>query len=608
MPKYMFGKNSSRSNAQYITADNIELAIKIFNIQELYPEKYVSSKYIKESDYNSALNRYEYVFKKDPKISIHIRYEDSNKKDKFVKEILLSECINVSYNTNRTTHLIEYTSDEKEIEEQKEEKFDIEQAKQLTKINVENKDITQYNKTELRTINDTILYKMKELEQTRYELSVMKRQLEKELNQKVKMLFILETYMGINESVYQLKKGTTADKDEPLSLYQLKLYMDEEIGLWGDEYEGGIDLNSIEEFDKWIIENNRYKKFLYKEQSVCTWQVRRKEKKYSENPFENSLYNQGNFNTYFLIRNGENVYRIWSGVHITEKMFPVIDEYEKILKSESISSWAEDKIKEKHEQYMYGLIAIQGLIERSQIFNEKIKKVNLLKSNGFTDKEINLIRDAEPGTFVTDGKLSWENFLQKHSKNVSLGSRVVITQQYFYNSKEEERWRTYPFYFNRPSNTELYIVEKTKESHPDFMKCYRNSPSFAIYFQSDYYWGDNENPNRKPFRLYENEVINFDTVTIEELEYYERNRLDRSNYLSMLPVIHWMKNLKKEERKLEDEFIKFITGKTEGKYEAEEIRKVIRWWKLKNKWKRDILSDESKAVRMVLKKLKKEEK
>ncbi len=63
-----------------------------------------------------------------------------------------------------------------------------------------------------------------------------------------------------------------------------------------------------------------------------------------------------------------------------------------------------------------------------------------------------------------------------------------------------------------------------------------------------------------PYIFYDDEVINFDGITLEDCDYYYylNNRIGRKNYLEVLPTLHYTRSCKIKEMKLEEEFIKYI--------------------------------------------------
>jgi hypothetical protein len=409
--------------------------------------------------------------------------------------------------------------------------------------------------------------------------------------------------LGIHEEVVQISNGIPASEEELLVLYQSVLYMDEEVGVWEDD---GLDFRDIEMFDEWVVKNHT--KFVNDKKSVRAFRVRRNAKDYGD-VFTNFRFNRENFETYFLIRNGENFYRIYSGVRIHEKMFPSLAEYAEIYEKEK--EWSEERAKEKvqssHEHYLYGLIAIQGLIERTEILGNSLKNsVNLLKPNGLPENKVKLIRDAEREFWLTDGKKTWHEFLSENRKDSTEGTRIVLTRAKIHGDNYESR-RVAPYHpSDPPSLSQIYLIEKIEKSTYSGDFVLRYLPNDRIYDPGT--WEGRLRKRRIPYRFYSDEFVNFDKITIEDCDYYEKNRLEREHYLTILPILHWIKKIKIEEQKLELEFIKLIAGKlnwNETKHKI--IQDEIVHWKLKNKWKRGLMTNDALAVRMILKKLNKME-
>jgi hypothetical protein len=523
-----------------------------------------------------------------------------------VGELSLSEAINVDFQKlipNQTVNLLA-------APESKEESKSTALVEQKSLPIIGNTyQVSILNKVEMRKAHDALKIKEAELEAMRYQMREAIGVLKKELDKKIKAIYMIETYMGINEEVIQLSTGTDAPEEIPLALYQQKLYMDEEIGIWSN---GGIDYKDIDQWDEWIKDN--YATFLYEPKSICAFQVRRTEKGYSDNALVNAIMNESNFKTYFLIRNGTNLYRIWSNVYIDDRMFPAETEYQDIVKRFTDDDYSQRTTKEnlevRHQQYLYGVIAIQGLIERTNIFGTALRsKVNLMKLNEESIKYIKFVRDDEQNNWLTSGEPSWYDFLKANQLTVQKGSRIVIMPKIGWSSSKDDQWRTEPF---RPGSWPSYRCLHTIEEEGD--KTYHGWKFLIRYSSEDDIWtkdfygrySSHTRTKRVPFRLYTSEVMNFDEITVENCDYYRKNRNDRKHYIDMLPVLHWIIEIKKEEKALEEEFVKFLAGQLcwdENRYQ--EIREAIKWWKLKNKWKRAVTKDEAKAVRMILNRLKK---
>ncbi|MDD5650686.1 MAG: hypothetical protein PHF86_09795 [Candidatus Nanoarchaeia archaeon] len=610
--KFCFGRHDIYERHILIEAKNFDHAIKIFKVSVLFPEKYVDPIYVKkdaegcfESDYDSDLSRYSYQFKiPDPKIPI---FDDQ---DKRIGTIGLQECINVDFSQFiPQKNLLEATKIPGKNLENQETLPVITSAESLSRVN---------SKVELRAKHDEIARRKAELEKMMSEMNQAMSILKDELKQKQKIIYIIETYLGLHEEIVQIADGESAPSGTPLSLFQQKLFMDEEVGIWDDSDGQGLDFQDIEQFDKWIAKN--YKTFAYEPLSVVAWQVRRNEKEYSDK-FLNVQFNQWNKQTYFLIRNGSKLYRIWSDISISDLLFPEKNEYVNLVNSEK--RWGEKHVKEKlqrkHENYLYGLIAIQGMIERTDILGTYLREhgVNLMTPRSDMDEHVKFIRDAETEFWIGNGRLGWSEYLKNNRSTIHLGSRICISTQknYFsFSSKDNDRWRCSPFRPSCPPYRDYcYVVESFKSESPK--EYFPEGTSILIrYKPGDTIWDpvtfeEKERKRRVPWYLYSDEVVNFDEVSIEDADYYMKSRIDRKNYLRILPTLFWIRKIKSKEKELEDEFAKMIAGQLKWElndHNKNKIQKAIVWWKLKNKWKRAITIKESTASSMIIRRLKNE--
>jgi len=576
--KYWFGTGSNKS--VHFEAKTLEHAIKLFKAAELFPEQFVDRKFIEEGDYDNDLSMY--VYKLKPGALIFI-YDDNSKK---VGSVLVDECINVDYrNLLPSIPLLEAPT--VKAEESKETLPVIGSEKAVTKIGT---------KVALREAHNELMRKKADLEQLTNEIKDSLDIIKKELKQKQKVLYILELFMGIHEEIIELKEGTSAPENTPLTLFQQVLYMDEEVGIWNDGE--GLDFKSIDKFDEWAVKE--HKRFLHQPKSICVFKVRRKSKDYGD-PFVNMSFNEENKKTYFLIRNGDQLCRIWSDVTISERLFPTKNEYQALYEEWKDWNSVKEKLQDHHESYLYGLLAIQGIIERTEVLGSELRKhINFMRPDGLPDEWIKLIRDDEPEFWITDGKPAWRDYIKTNRATIGIGTRIILsTEEYPFHlnrNKDSDDWRTSPFRPGYPpSRREVYIVDAVEEGK-------YHGRLFIIHYLPKNDW--QERKRKVCFRLYSDEILNFDKITLEDAEYYESNRLYRKDYISLLPTIHWIKLIRKEEQSLEFEFTKLIAGKLGwDEFWYPKIRKEIDHWKLKNKWKRDLTVDEAKAVRMILKKL-----
>jgi hypothetical protein len=145
-------------------------------------------------------------------------------------------------------------------------------------------------------------------------------------------VFNVELYAGLIEEVKLIKDGVPATISEPIHLFQRRAYMDEECLA---EYEtGGMEFKDIKQFDKWLIKPDNLKRLLPFPRCVLAFQVRRYEK-------ERAITNLRQFInitfggikdydklTFLYLRNGDQVFRLNTGIEFGSQLFPDLDRSE----------------------------------------------------------------------------------------------------------------------------------------------------------------------------------------------------------------------------------------------------------------------------------------
>jgi len=585
--RFFFGQ----CNKEVIFAPNIEVAKKMFMASVLYPENLLDdTQCLVYGEYDSTSKVY-LGRKAKPDACIPIFSDDAQ-----VGSILVKECLEFSYDELQatSTRLLQGP----ETPQNAEGTLPVIGSPSLLALD---------NKATLRAKNELIASKLNELEETRRSLQKAVEAIRKEMRAKCRIIAMVETFLGVQEEVHLLRDGMPAPEEEPLYIFQQKLYMDEEMGIYSN---GGIGFEDIGQFDEWVIEN--LETFLHKPKAVCAWQIRRNAKNYTNDTLVNAFMNDQNWNTYWLIRNGERVYRIWSDIRIPNLVYPTEQELNSLLAKYGMydGDYLKNKVENWQDTYVYGMLSLQGMIERTDILGTSLRGVvNFAKPHGIPPNRVVLVRDAEPGQFIGDGKPSWDAFCDANQKAIGVGTRVLLKENIYGNNNN---WRTHPFNASPPKLNEVHTIEAVFNNRDAFDRenntlLFRYMPEEEeeVYRPREY--GDNRWSQRKrrvPYRVYRGEIFNVDDITLDEIEYYLHNRLYRENYLEMLPVLHRARAFKKQEAALEEEFVKLLAsrlGWDEGRYD--EIREAIKWWKLKNKWKRAVTKDEPKAMRMILRRL-----
>lgn len=489
--------------------------------------------------------------------------------------------------------------------------------------------------------------KRKELENIRSKLNNVLETFKIQITRIMRVITSIELYLGIDEEIFQIQEGNKAPLETPITFRQRILYMDEEVANTDDE---GIDFETINLFDEWLLKNDNYKLLLPEEKGVVVLNPRRYEKKYASNDMFANAKNVENRKTYLLIRNGECLYRIFTEkIHIYPRLFPkkteLMDIIKNIEKNESYFSKEEAKKMLEDETYNYKKRALlmQGLIDRTDILHPIQNGISIFKMDE-TPNAFNFIYDDDNNA-LPSGRLSFKEWQKEINSKIYKGSRIIISGYYSeYFSYKDKTYFTHDRlcrYYNNdynipnPPSQGIYEIDHHKEiDHQHILKSKYNSNNGKILRDIDVdtylceyekitnvilynpkdvkYRGWNskeetERKNRLKFKLYDSDtfVLNYDQISLDDINFYLQNRTDRPNYLHMMPLLRTMKKWRLEEIEKEKAFATMIVSNLNNSVTLDNVMKCIEWWKFKNKIKRPIDRDDTKAFRMIIKKLKK---
>jgi len=276
-------------------------------------------------------------------------------------------------------------------------------------------------------------------------------------------IFTVELYCGILEEVEQIAKGTPAPIETPVVIRQQLLYMDEETIF---DYEtGGMDFNKIGKFDEWVVKPQNLERILPEKRGVVAFRVRRNSKDYGEArdlamAWAHMEWKRANEQTYILIRNGENVYRIASDVDFSPRLIPKINEIgaDQFKKIDERLVWDEKdengftkrivtetmitqddvkfddhmkKVENLLKHYNRIVILIQGLLDRSMVFHPHAP-INLRNQKDM-EKWVVLLRDEEMG--LPSNKVDWAGYRNQLNSSIKIGKWICIDSAY------DEKWK-----------------------------------------------------------------------------------------------------------------------------------------------------------------------
>ena len=540
--KYFFGRKEEtngypRLEGVWIEADSLEFAIYKFVYTEDDIYKYLSDYSL--SEYNHDSNKYAIKDGCYDKAKINI-YVETEEDYKLVKTIKVSEFENFNFDdVEKKLSSKGQKADSQEIALLKDDA-----------IKAYSENLPQeFKEGKIKTVKDfndcrnEIERKMLELEKQKQELKLQVAEMEKWLKGKYRIICAYETYLGAKEEVVELI-GEGKTSDEPIHLYQAVRFMDEEYGIVNLERitettyveTDDFDYKNINLFDEWIVKN--YKMFIPSERGIVMWRIKRRGKDYGDR-WENMACNGYNANCYFLIRNGERLYRIFSDVESRDDtMFPTEEQSIQAGKKwNGDEEFDQETFMENILPWKYILIAIQGILDRTDILGTDCQfKTNLIC--GLFDKEkIVLVRDKERKDLIGDNTMpSWRSYLQENRDRTKIGDRIIVTD--LWGSKN---------YYGRATDDSDFIYEH----HMDWRRRWVGIPDRSkVYEIKDYdedwgykilyfeeRWHDDTKRKRTAIWLDKTEFFNISQTTEKDLRYYLNDRREREKYLDMLPKI-----------------------------------------------------------------------
>jgi hypothetical protein len=480
---------------------------------------------------------------------------------------------------------------------------DLEESEQNGMIPVNQKSFyeTTQSLLDIQSKRVAILHKL--IEQRMDALSNVFHKLQEQITKVTRIIGAIELYLGVNEEIVQIQEGTPAPIDTQISLRQMILYMDEEAAILD---RGGIDWTRVEEFDEWLHDKSHLDRIFPEPKGIVVLRASRQDKYNTDNSFYNSSMKDKNLYTYLLIRNGDNLYRVYTNIKMGERFFPTLEEsahIEKLFEEGAKSGYMDDRAEDEKFVAVRNTLLVQGLIDRTEIFLPLAHRIDFFSPETYAPGGvINMIRDDE--LTLPSGKLSFSDWKNKVNSKIDRGSRIFLTDPpywEYYGSKGEcnsNRFTVYQNWYPATPTSGLYTVEEMMEGEKGSTNKFR-----ILYLPNTYVNYYEQRKRRMSFLLYKDDhtVLNYDMISLDDLNYYIENRTDRHNFLTMLPVLIGLKKMRLQEIEDEKKFVTLISNKYGFKEKA--VWKAINWWKYKVIWKRPIRKDDAKAWRMISKKL-----
>lgn len=453
------------------------------------------------------------------------------------------------------------------------------------------------------------------------------------------VIWTVNIYLGRGEEIVQLKEGLPADAEERISVRQLVLYADEEMAI--KPLEGGIDCNDLDQLDDWLLQKDNLNQVLPESRGIIAFKIRRSKKRYFENELDSAAtaiasaqYNIKNKQTYFLLRNGDNLYRVTTDLSVDEVLVPTSTEFDSLFEKSEYNRETEEheirKIKPGTPEFSkamddadatqrhYGrvLLFMQGIIDRTKIFAplmSESSRVNLLDRKNH-ESYIRYIYDAQ--NLLPTGKLPFWKWVQAVNKDIAIGHRVIGIftgygglQKGTSGSDYGKCDRINPPRAKFPDNLKIYTIDGKR--HDTFFFHYDREEKILVRQKTRYGRStveERDAKTRASCTIYATDkfYLDFDNVEIEDMKFYLTSRVDRHEYITMFPLVETLLLLKEKEAKEEAPFKKLLIGQIMKAYGADRedvearLPALVKWWKFKNREHRSLTKDDALALRVII--------
>lgn len=390
----------------------------------------------------------------------------------------------------------------------------------------------------------------------------------------------LNLYTGEGVEVRQLVEGKSAPSTEKLTIYRDRLYMDEEyvINLDGEPVQNGADHEDFDDFVEALKTDGKLRdRVLPYPRMVVLMRYRRTGREYfSGNTIADALanaeYNKPNRKTFLLIRDGDNLWQVWS--ELTTQEIPALYPTKSMgdapftgVRGEAITiddlTFAESKGKfdDLNRVYKNLLILMWGLNDRLQLFGDFYNPSDW-SGNGFIDESFQSryftfwdpLRD---NLTIGRGLPRFVKWVQEKNSWLRSGSRVIVMRRALQGESalgKNEMDRIQPEAIRSIHGVAYeHIVRKTKKGHVVPVSASRTiyprdiRPSYTLT-QSHNVALDEECGG------YSNHGsllwLCLDLVESWEIDHYLESRIDRPDYMEHYAVL-----LSAREALREDEII-----------------------------------------------------
>jgi hypothetical protein len=447
-------------------------------------------------------------------------------------------------------------------------------------------------------------------------------------------VWTVNLYLGRDEEIVTLLDGAPAPAGTPISIRQMVLSMDEETTIAAAD--GGIDFRDVAAFDAWISEPEHLHQVLPEPRGVVVLMPRRTGRDYGD-PYISAKLNEENRRSYWLIRNGDRLFRMSTDFPVGDRLTPTREEFTSFFVQQrhdpgtgapvsapikpGTAAWlrAEEAADARRRHFMRAALILQGLIDRTTVFRPlPAEHVSVLDPASYDAGHVQLITDAENA--LSTGRQPFYEWLTERNAQIRRGMRIVGsfkgTEFQGMRTREGhyagEHVRLHPSRAETPPSGVMYRIEDVRSGGGGLVIRYDRTEE--VWTRDSYDRSKVRKPKtRASCTLYPSDrfILPIDLVTIEEMTDYLNARTERHAYADMIPLLTAAIGAKQAEAEAERPFKALLAGQIAAAHSldldaaAAQVDDLVQWWKLTNVWHRPLVAGddpetEARAVREIV--------
>jgi len=405
-------------------------------------------------------------------------------------------------------------------------------------------------------------------------------------------VWTLELYAGSHEELTEICSGIPAPEQVPVTIRQGVLSMDEESAVMLDEQ--GMDARDIEKFDDWLREKpERVRYFLPEEKGIVALVPRWEGKDYGD-PWTNAEVREKNSYTHFLIRNGENIFRVTTDFKAGPTLIPTHAEFLELFLGQTWDSERHEHVTRRFEpgsrefleaekqadkcqrHYYRVALILQGLIDRTAMLQplpenaRGERRVSLTTPEDYEAGRVVVIEDV--GLALADTRETFKEWLTRVNADMEVGRRVVgsfsrYSSGVFADDRHARGYdgrndRFFPLGANRPEFGVPIPIEARKDGY--FVARYSRGDDLVMKKDR---WGNfdgyGEAQKRASVKLLPTDdgilLLDHPDVTVPVMRDFLNRRQERQHYLTLIPLLKAAIQAQEQEAGEEAPFLRLLS-------------------------------------------------